>query len=339
MSKRKIFDVALRKITMTRLGLYLITPPLYSLSIEPTSSCNLDCVMCYSKKGKNGFMSWSLFTKIIDEIKSRKDIGIGLNFSGESLLHPKFKDMLEYIASRGIQNISLNTNGLLLTPKITETFLNCSKGTMVFSIDGLEETYKKIRIGSNYEKVIRNIEFLLQRRKEKGISKPYAAVNLVKSNQSQQEINDYIAYWIDKVDYVSTVEQLGPDLRIVSKNDVISKQLQKGRMLCLWPWRYLAVCWDGRITLCCHDLEGRAILDVNANEGISKIWGGGEYNNVRWQHFKKDFSSLDLCRSCEAWVATYIPSKLNRLDNGIFVWRKGLSTYYSKRPESLGIKP
>jgi len=93
---KRLVNASLRRLSQTGIGSHLVSPPLYSVAIEPTNGCNLDCVMCYSKGRKEGIMDWQLYKKIIDEgVSMRRDLGVGLNFGGESLLHPKFSDMVE----------------------------------------------------------------------------------------------------------------------------------------------------------------------------------------------------------------------------------------------------
>jgi MoaA/NifB/PqqE/SkfB family radical SAM enzyme len=100
-----------------------ITPRLLSVHIEPTNGCNLKCALCYSqnpqlfKQRKRGFMDMGLFTKIIDEIISADLVKeIGLNYGGESLLHPRFVDMLEYASKRKLK-IGFTQMGPFFTPR------------------------------------------------------------------------------------------------------------------------------------------------------------------------------------------------------------------------------
>jgi len=246
--------------------------------------------------------------------------------------------MVEYASSKGVEAVSFNTNGILLTPEVADCFMNHSKGVMTFSVDGLEDSYKKIR-KSNYGKVTKNIEFFLQRRNEKELFKPNISVNLVKCGQSDEEIREYINHWVAKVDYVTITERLDENLKIATKDEFISKELEKGRRVCLWPWRYMAVYWDGRIALCCHDLAGKTVLKTSLKEkSLAEIWNGDEFKSIRKQHRAMKFPADHLCASCEAWISPYLPSQLSKTEDGTTVWRKGLSTYYTQKPESLGLQ-
>ena len=76
--------------------------PIYLL-IEPVSSCNLRCIMCFqiddtfnSNKEFMGHMDLKLFKKIIDEAESNGTKAITLASRGEPTLHPKLDEMLEF---------------------------------------------------------------------------------------------------------------------------------------------------------------------------------------------------------------------------------------------------
>ena len=94
-------------------------PKISALYLEISSKCNLNCKMCTYKKEhiSTGFMSWSLFTKCVDEASKMGVKDVLLHFGGESLLHPQFKEYLKYAIDHrdhgGIQKISWIDNGML----------------------------------------------------------------------------------------------------------------------------------------------------------------------------------------------------------------------------------
>ena len=83
--------------------------PFYVL-IEPISSCNLRCIMCFQidKTFSNdqsfmGRMDISLFKKVIDECKSGGTKAITLASRGEPTLHPNLGEMLEYCKDKFLE--------------------------------------------------------------------------------------------------------------------------------------------------------------------------------------------------------------------------------------------
>ena len=83
--------------------------------IEPTSVCNLECVMCpqsMEKEFSKGFMDIDFYKRLIDEVKHFAH-DINLFHRGESTAHPKLAEMISYAKEAGL-NTRLHTNGTLL---------------------------------------------------------------------------------------------------------------------------------------------------------------------------------------------------------------------------------
>ena len=81
----------------------------YSVGIGVTNRCNYQCSHCYSRSPN--FDEYDLAFEDIAKICSILDIE-AVNFgTGESVLHPRFNDILDYLYEREIP-VSLTTNGL-----------------------------------------------------------------------------------------------------------------------------------------------------------------------------------------------------------------------------------
>lgn len=81
-----------------------------SIGIGITNDCNLGCAHCYRPQG-------SLFQLDLDEIRTicqTLDVASFNMGTGESLLHPQFPEIVEYLAGRGIK-MSMASNGYSLT--------------------------------------------------------------------------------------------------------------------------------------------------------------------------------------------------------------------------------
>src|ERR1700690_653511 len=76
-----------------------------SVSIEPTTSCNLRCPECPSGLRSftrpTGMLETDLYKKIIDDLASTLSHLI-FYFQGEPYLHPKFLEMVQYAHKKRI---------------------------------------------------------------------------------------------------------------------------------------------------------------------------------------------------------------------------------------------
>ena len=94
--------------------------------IEPVGQCNLRCQMCAIQFRQDGppygplaFMPFETFTRLVDELTGLRELHLqGL---GEPMMHPRFFDMVEYAAQRGI-SVSTNSNLTLLNDRRAERF-------------------------------------------------------------------------------------------------------------------------------------------------------------------------------------------------------------------------
>jgi len=90
----------------------------YSLEVELTNRCNLECRYCYNSSSR----SWRVpdvpvefVTRLLAEAREAGIRQISW-LGGEPLLYPHVQEVLEASRSQGIENV-LFTNGVLLTPK------------------------------------------------------------------------------------------------------------------------------------------------------------------------------------------------------------------------------
>ena len=296
-------------------------PPPKHISVELTSKCNLRCVMCalhseeskYTGYGLNtgkrratGHMDFGLVQKIVDEASSffPKPI-IGLNGSGEVLLYPEFNSVIMLMKQKRFK-AGFNTNALLLHKEVADMLVELFEGTINISLDASQKsTYEKIRIGSNYDKVLENVMYLIEKRKKLRSKKPIIVVNLTKVNQPTSEIDEFVDYWSPIVDEVRIYEQISQtDLRYITKNEHIDNALSKRRRLCKAPFTDLIVSWDGSVAICCHDqLRLGDMIRANIKDTkILDVWRGSDYKNLRHCLITRTFSEIPVCGRCEMWI-------------------------------------
>lgn len=163
------------------------------VQIEPVGQCNLKCQMCPIQFRRDGppygpvaFMKFETFTKILDDFPGLKELHLqGL---GEPLMHPRFFEMAEYAAAKGIK-VSTNTNLTLINRRRAESFVTSGIDCIHISIDGAtKETYERIRAGSHFERVLNNIELILEARRAAGTDHPRIRLVMVLMKQNLHEL-------------------------------------------------------------------------------------------------------------------------------------------------------
>src|SRR5512138_3896528 len=120
------------------------------VQIEPVGQCNLRCEMCPIQFRRDGppngplaFMSWDTFSSLVDGFPELRKLHLqGL---GEPMMHPRFFDMVQYAAGRGVE-VTTNSNLTLLNRERAEKLVRSGLETIYFSIDGsTPNTYERIR--------------------------------------------------------------------------------------------------------------------------------------------------------------------------------------------------
>ena len=246
-------------------------------------------------------MKFDLFTTLIDQARGFITSYVA-QLRGEPLVHPRFGDMIEYVRHTvPSASIWFNTNGLLLTPALTDRLLRTGVNGIYFSIDAAtEETYGEIRIGSNFAVVMQNIEYLLAVRSEgRGSIRPEIGVSFVLQDRNRHEKKPFLKKWLRTVDRVQFYTLVEMDRR----RPVKFFKPKGPRTPCKSLWNSVAVLTDGTVVPCCGDLTPVESLGNVRQTSLEEIISGGRYLELRRLHVAGEVKSIPLCRECDTWMA------------------------------------
>ena len=269
------------------------------LLIEPTSVCNLRCVMCFqvdksfsSKKNYMGFMELKLFEKIIKDAKKNNCHAITLASRGEPTLHKQFNELLQILNNENFLDLKLNTNATMLNEDKIHQILKTNFSEIIFSVDaGTKETYEKIRVLGKFDRVVNNIKKFNQIRKEYYPNSPTVTrIAGVKVN-NEQDLEQMAKFWSKHVDEVS-IKNASP--RWDSYNNKINNEENP----CLNLWYRMYVWYDGTVNPC--DFDYKSFLKMgNLNESnINQVWNSENYNILRKNHIEKNRKKHVPCDRC-----------------------------------------
>jgi len=277
---------------------YLPEIPLH-VDIELSSSCNLQCKMCqHGNKAdiESGFMEKGLVLKLIEECAQIGVYSIKFNWRGEVSLNPFLVEAVRHAKEAGILEVQINTNGL---PKNDAIFIECAKSgidRIIFSIDGFsKETYEKIRVGGNYDELLRNIYNLLEWKKKDNSYKPLIRVQMVRTESNKHEVNEFIDHWSKVVDDVRISDVMD---RGQGDKMSVGDQVSIGRSRCPQPFQRLAVAYNGLVSSCCSDWNQEYVVgDVN-KDSLLDVWNNEKMTYIRHVQTKKQHETVFICRHC-----------------------------------------
>lgn len=271
------------------------------LNIEVTGRCNLMCRHClrFSRRTTIGDMDMDTFKKIIDEGVKYNLYAINLSWLGESFLHPRLMEMIDYAKSKEILEIIINTNGTLINKKISKKILDSGKlDTIVFSLDSItEEKYNLIKYGSDFKLVNQNILKLIEQKEKRELRKPEIIVQMIDQKQTHEEVMAFIHYWKTKADKIRIATYQSPDGR---QNDKMRGQnLPELMFPCPQLWQRLVIAWDGTIYPCIGDNACRDPLGNIKESSIYNIWHGDRLRSLREKHCKFEADDIAMCSHCD----------------------------------------
>lgn len=262
------------------------------LDIEPTSRCNLRCRFCDKRpllsKDQIGDIELPLYHKIIDEGKAGGLCSVQLSYRGEPLLHPNLSDMIRYAKEQSILEVSLCTNGMLLTPHLAEGLIDAGLDRITVSIDGIDsENYENERLGAKFAVVLRNVECLKEFKTKLKVKIPKVRIQSVA--QPNMDWESYRRYWEPYCDEVAVV-----GLRDMNDTSCVSK----ADWACPQLWQRMTVEWDGTILPCSND-DLRRLSPGNAKViTITEAWNHPMVNQVRDMHRLGNSDKVPDCAAC-----------------------------------------
>jgi len=145
------------------------------IQLEPTTKCNLKCKHCIRTSEVNSDISISLFKSILKQLapkNKRKKPLLFLTGLGEPFLNPNIFHMIKYAKRLGFQ-VGLTSNLTIMNQSIAKKLIATDLDFLSISIEYADkELFEFIREGAVFEKVLSNIQLLVQVRKQLGSNKP-----------------------------------------------------------------------------------------------------------------------------------------------------------------------
>lgn len=298
------------------------------VDLELSSICNLKCPMCYTitdefkHKVNTGLMDFNLFKKIIDEIGGKVP-AIRLSLRGEPTLNPHFIDCIVYAKEKGIKEVSTLTNASTLNEKFIYDMIQAGIDWITISIDGIGETYEKIRYPLKFEDTLRKIKNIQKIKKEIGKRRPVIKVQSIwpAIRDNPEEFYNTFAPYTDLVAFNPLIDYLGKDEDIVYDEEFSCPQI----------YQRLVISSDGKVMMCSNDEENAHIIGNANHDSIHEIWNGETLNKIRKiQKQCEGFRQIELCRKC------YLPRKMDDGEKTCVTNRVIIIRSYVNRRQNIG---
>jgi len=281
------------------------------LDFELNVSCNLKCPMCTWSaeetfgEGKSSWMDFEFYKEVVTNGVKHGLRAVNLNYVNEPLIRKDLPKFVKFARDAGVVEVMFNTNGLLLTDKLTRELIEAGLTKLSVSIDAFSaETYNKVRVGGDYNKLLPIIHRFLEIRKEMGSKTPLLKLTFLKMSINIHELDDFIAYWEDKADLFSIQNLHNP-----FKGDLLEKKNEyfvggtpdqpAEAPRCPSPFQRMTVRANGDVLPCCNFRAAEDLVVGNAHQTeLQTVWNSDEMNNLRTIHKEQRYAENPVCKAC-----------------------------------------
>lgn len=286
-----------------------------SISLEPTTSCNLRCPECPSGLRSftrpTGMLPNELFKQTIDQLH-RRLLYLIFYFQGEPYLHKNFLELVKYASAKGIYTAT-STNAHYLNNDTARRTVASGLDRLIISIDGTtQETYAAYRIGGSLEKVLEGTRNVVKWKKALQSKTPHIMFQFLVVRPNEHELEDVkrlaqelgVDEVVFKTAQIYDYAQGSPLIPTIDyyaryQNNGDGSYSIKNKLLnhCWKMWYSCVITWDGLVVPCCFDKDAEYRQGDLKQQSFAQVWRGAKYNRFR-QSLLRSRSEIEMCRNC-----------------------------------------
>lgn len=299
-SLRYLYKYYLNNFTTHRLS------DIQVISIEFCAICNLRCRYCFlERRHRPSFLPLNIYEKLLKELCENKSYAVKTMewpVSGCFFLHPQYKEIIEITRAYKEKYphfrpwIILNDN-MMLFDKDKVDFLLRQKvvNQIICSIDGVDkETFEYMRPQAEFEKVLENTRYLLNKNKECG-NKVVIQVNNGRDDKCVGREPDLrlkkifsqaglLTYW-EPLDWNESFHKEKPSYSPYPS-------------FCSFVFESVSLSTSAAITKCCMDLkEATKYGDFNS-ETLESIWSSQQRREFLRAMYEGKRNLIPGCGTC-----------------------------------------
>ncbi|MEQ9423404.1 MAG: SPASM domain-containing protein [Cyclobacteriaceae bacterium] len=287
----------------------------FSMSIEPTTSCNLRCPECPSGlrsfTRNTGMIDLELYRETIDQVKDHL-IYLLLYFQGEPYLHKNFFDLVEYASSKKIFT-STSTNAHYLNDANARATIESGLDRLIISIDGTsQDTYEQYRVGGLLQKVIDGTENLVYWKRKLKSETPHLMFQYLVVKPNEHQLNDVEVLakklGVDEVRFkTAQIYDYENGSPLIPDNPKYSRYRKNSDGTfsikntldnhCWKMWHSCVITWDGQVIPCCFDKDASHTMGDLKKSSFKEIWQGKKYQQFR-SAVLRSRSEIEICKNC-----------------------------------------
>ena len=274
------------------------------VQIQTISGCNANCIFCPNGKTRLTIprgrrMDWDLYRSIVDQ-----SIALGIRrysvyLMNEPMLDRELPKRVEYVSARITkpQYVKVTSHGGLMTERMARGLLDSGLNKLKISVQSLDPNSYRDIMGLELAKTLRNIDRLLELKKQGGYKLPRLEIVMVDSIQTHNEIPRIRRYWQERDIklYIEPVENRADQQNI--RDSAIGARQLKAFSWCQRLMEQIYILYDGRMLQCCADWEQRSVMGDLTRDSLADIWQGERYSDYRRRFTAGDVKGM-ICACC-----------------------------------------
>ena len=318
LSLRKLWNLVLLKVSygwskFFKRSVLLGSP--FSLSIEPTTACNLACPECPSGLKQfsrpTGKLDLELHRQMLAQVK-KSVFYVNYYFQGEPFLHPQFLDLIRE-AKLAKMYTATSTNAHFIDKAKALEIIDSGLDRLIISVDGITQaTYEQYRVNGSLSKVLEASAFLVEAKKERKSATPFLIFQFlaVKPNETEipavftlakeigiDEVRIKTAQLYDFKNGNSLMPEQEEYARYAKQSDGTYKLKGRQGNHCWRMWSGSVLTWDGKVVPCCFDKDASHVLGNMKELSFDQIWKSKAYKQFRFS-ILKNRQEIDICKNC-----------------------------------------
>jgi radical SAM protein with 4Fe4S-binding SPASM domain len=289
------------------------------IQLQTINACQASCVMCpyptYRTVFPRGRMDDALFDRIVDEIVSRPEARTFIPMlQNEPFLDKRLFDRVRRVKeqSGGRIEVELVTNGAFLTDENIGRIRESGLDVLDISLDALSrETYRRIRIGLDYDEVLAGVERVL----DANLPRTRVLVRMLRQKENAAEVRAFARHWrargvpvfiYSAHNRAGAVPEFEERTRLpasdVSWLDRVGRRAFRAVLgHCPIPFGMTNILHNGDMLMCVHDWGRKEIIGNLRDTSIAELWNGPRMREIRTLVAARRYESLPACRDCSLW--------------------------------------
>jgi radical SAM protein with 4Fe4S-binding SPASM domain len=268
----------------------------------------------------NGTMEWELFQRIASGLAMEYQAStLVFALHNEPLLDKRLFNWVTYTKAKSPKtHCIVVTNGELLDRFSLAEILHSGLDQLIVSLNAhTRETYERINTSLDYERVVRNIHYLLSDQE----TKPKLELRFALITENAHEVKQALDYW--KTQGVRTkvrgITNRGGSFdnfeTIKPKNANDAGNVLHATWKCLTsiarsfagcelPFYQMNVLFNGEVVICCHDWNRTTVVGNVKTSSLREIWNSVRIYEIRRLTMRKRYEEINSCKNCS-------PSQMN----------------------------